>query len=330
MSMKFRIARFCRLPRFSLRAFLLALTVICIGLGGWIRSAQNQRQAVEHLRKLRGAWVDYAHQDGAPRDFKDPYYNTTHSWVPNLLYQTMGQDYFHRVQGVWINTFPADKEQALRHCRELAHLKRLVLYSYTDGDQPVLLDLVLQLDTLEELSAQVHADWLTPQRVERLSQLPHLRILTLTIVENSRALGMNDPHPAKTFDLSLLAKLNQLEKLQIRLAANSSWQLTGDLIENNVNLKMLTIEDTVLGDYVSHRLDRLVKECPNLNLLSVCISPQAGSFAPLAQHKQLAAIQLQSIIYGGDFSEQVRKIQEELPGILVRDNNDYWKMRHFR
>jgi hypothetical protein len=322
--------------RFSLRRFLIAVTLFSVVVGGWIASAQKQRRAVEQLRKSSGNWVDYAHQDKAPRDLKDPYYSTTHSWAPDFLYNAMGPDYFHRVTGAWLNPLQNDKADSIRLCKSLTHLKRLELYRYDDGDQPILLDLITELDSLEELTISVPADWLTEERINRLAQFKHLSKLSLFVVSNqplSRTeiihRSFNSYDSLNSFDLSLLARLDRLDELCLGFASNTKWLFSHDLIRHNPNLTKLTIRDGALGDYTSKHFGEIAKSSPNLEVLSIRIGSDVSSFSPLTQLQKLSTIMVEGSVYRTEFDQQVKKIEQEVPGVGVFDVTEYpfsWPM----
>jgi hypothetical protein len=307
--------------------------------GGWIASAQKQRRTVEQFRKSSGNWVDYAHQDKAPRDLNDPYYSTTHSWAPDFLYNAMGPDYFHRVTGARLNLLQNEKADSIRLCKSLTHLKRSELYRYDHGDQPILLDLITELDTLEELTVSVPADWLTKERINRLAQFKHLSKLSLFVVSNQPSnrpeiihRSFNSYDSLNSFDLSLLARLDRLDELCLGFASNTEWLFPHEFVRKNSKLTKLTIQDDALADYACKHFVEIAKCCLSLEVLSIRIGSDVRSFAPLAQLKKLSVIMLDGGSHLGQFDQQIEQVKRELPNIGVFDVTEYragWP-KHFR
>ena len=62
---------------FSLRTLLVALTIVAIWLGWWVRTAERQKQSVAAIREL-GGWVYYDFQV----DEDDEFVPSAVSWVP--------------------------------------------------------------------------------------------------------------------------------------------------------------------------------------------------------------------------------------------------------
>ena len=81
-------------PRFSLRAFLIVVTVSAVWLGMHTRRARQQKAAVQTITDY-GGWVRYDYQfvDG---DFD----GQAKSWVPQQVHEWLGIDMFHSVAEV--------------------------------------------------------------------------------------------------------------------------------------------------------------------------------------------------------------------------------------
>src|SRR5262245_56783739 len=84
--------------RFSLRAVLLLVTSLCIGLGIWTQRAKTQRRAAL-LIEQSGGHVDYLYEvrrfPGGDLAFESP--------LPSWLIKTFGADFFHTVTEVRIH-----------------------------------------------------------------------------------------------------------------------------------------------------------------------------------------------------------------------------------
>ena len=79
--------------QFSLRAFLVVVTVLCIWLAVEFNQARRQKAAVDALRAV-GAAVYYDHQRGATFDSFDAAKELN---VPEWLRRLAGDDFFQKV-----------------------------------------------------------------------------------------------------------------------------------------------------------------------------------------------------------------------------------------
>jgi hypothetical protein len=81
------LRRRLRLPHYSLRSLLLAVTLLCVALGFWVNGAERQRRAVAAVLAAGGT-VQYEHEQGVAfavaGEFPGP------DWLCRLL----GVDYF--------------------------------------------------------------------------------------------------------------------------------------------------------------------------------------------------------------------------------------------
>ena len=78
-------------PRFTLRQLLLALAVVCIGLGWWTQRARQQQRIVAAIQKTYGT-VTYIFE---PQPTPKMYHRR--SPVPQWLVERLGEDFFHSV-----------------------------------------------------------------------------------------------------------------------------------------------------------------------------------------------------------------------------------------
>lgn len=90
-----------RFFRFSLRAFLVLLTILCIWLGKISVEARKQREAVAWVRKHQGE-VRY----DTTFDRPTAKYAEHASSVPEWLQELLGEDYFRTVSHVTIFKAP--------------------------------------------------------------------------------------------------------------------------------------------------------------------------------------------------------------------------------
>lgn len=85
--------------QFSLRTFLILLTVFGVWLGLHVRSAKRQKEAVAAIEAY-GGWVTYDFQ----RIENDTlaYDPQAESWIPRWLLSRLGEDFFHDVEMVYL------------------------------------------------------------------------------------------------------------------------------------------------------------------------------------------------------------------------------------
>jgi hypothetical protein len=80
-------------PRFTLRAMLALVTILCIALGWWMHRAREQRNLVKRIES-NGGNVYYDFQYDAPSE------ELAESPVPKWLLDRLGADFFHSVKEV--------------------------------------------------------------------------------------------------------------------------------------------------------------------------------------------------------------------------------------
>jgi hypothetical protein len=106
--------------RFSLRTFLLVLTVVCIWLGVKVNQARRQKESVAAL-KARGMWFYHAHQrDNAYPDGINPDHELV---VPKWLDELAGYDFFRTVISVQGHEPVSDED--LVHLAGLPYIEHL-------------------------------------------------------------------------------------------------------------------------------------------------------------------------------------------------------------
>ena len=170
--------------QFSLRSFLVLVTILGIWLGFLARGAKRQAEAITAI-KAHGGWCYYDFQVRDPfTESFDPY---AKSWVPEWLLNRLGEDLFHDVEAVSMvyNSDPGkrpDKSHgtadALRHLDALPDLRALYLprTKATDEDMRHIGELreleVLQLfDALRVTDAGAsHFGHLTKFRLLKVSE----------------------------------------------------------------------------------------------------------------------------------------------------------------
>lgn len=91
-----RLLRFRRYFRFSLRTFLIAVTVLASLLGLHIRDTRTQKAAVEGIRD-HGGWVRYDFQYPSGSYADSDFDAKAESPIPNWLVEKFGIDFFHSV-----------------------------------------------------------------------------------------------------------------------------------------------------------------------------------------------------------------------------------------
>ena len=137
--MSSRVATFLRsLLRFRLRTLLLAMLVLSVGMGIYVRRAKMQQESVAAVQRLGGwAYYDYEIRD-------DNYDPQGESWVPAWLRRKLGDDYFHAV--VQVNMVYKDEssgqlhnlnvsDEVLSHLEGLPRLEFLLLHGKQASDE---------------------------------------------------------------------------------------------------------------------------------------------------------------------------------------------------
>ncbi|HZL91309.1 MAG TPA: hypothetical protein VFB96_23280 [Pirellulaceae bacterium] len=126
-----------RLLRFRLRTLLLAVLVISVALGIYVKRAKQQQQSVAAIKRL-GGWAYYDYQ------LKDDNVDLQgESWVPAWLRSKLGDDYFHTV--VHVNMVynddsgkqiqnPNMSDEILSHLDGLPRLEMLLLHGKQASD----------------------------------------------------------------------------------------------------------------------------------------------------------------------------------------------------
>jgi hypothetical protein len=109
--------------RFSLRTFLLSVTVLCVWLGMRVNQARRQKDAVAVLRD-RGATIYYAHQrsDTNPRQFLA----SKELAVPHWLRELAGDDFFQRVATVELSFYGDVTDKSLIHLVAFPNVESLI------------------------------------------------------------------------------------------------------------------------------------------------------------------------------------------------------------
>ena len=157
--------------RYSMRTFLVVVTLGCCWLGYHIHSARRQQGAVEAIRQSGGK-VYYAYQvtsGGSPGQ-------GAQSWAPRLLREPLGNDFFHRaVTAEWTVRTNPEVEAALRRVTEIGTLRFLRVFGPVSDAHLVQFS---QLKRLEELRVW-NAREVTDAGVAPLASLSRLKKLQL-------------------------------------------------------------------------------------------------------------------------------------------------------
>ena len=178
--------------RISLRALLVALTMLCVFLGWWTHRAQKQRAAVKWAQSLGEVVYDF---EMLPLG----------SWEPSLWHKTLGVDYFENVHYVRLSSYRVDDLSLLSHLPGIKVLD--IKYCKTVTDYSVL----SKLRSLRELkAAKSGIEDLNP-----ISGLTHLESLDL------RATNIDDLTP--------LSQLKKLVNLNVSDTSISDLQIIQEM-----------------------------------------------------------------------------------------------------
>lgn len=318
-----------RLPlRFSLRAFLVALTVICVLLARKQHQVTTQRKAVSTIRKLGGD-ILYDHEDGwglyrSPHGTRVP----PREDMPEWLFNALGPDWCSDVIHVRLDA-PTDRFAVIE---DLPGLRRAELGSAHALDDSAL-DTLAGLGSLEELvisGRAISADaWsrLKPAKALRslevvgkdvtdddlrsiasLHQLTHLTASTANIT----SAGLN-----------ALAPLHELETLTFAsMGFDSNLDAGLATIGRFTGLKELILDSADIGDEgVGHLRDH-----SNLTTLSFynCPGITDASLPVFLNLRSLQNLDLRETSVS--WSEAV-KILDVHPNISLRIPNPEWMLK---
>ena len=127
----------------SLRSLLGLVLVVGLALGGWIKNAQTQAEAVAALQAIAvDAHFEYGVKTWGPfRGFRMVYDETSPTdedklpwWVPLRLYHLLGRDYFltANMVSIALPTDPVAHSAAIGQMARLRHLSFLEIDSSLD------------------------------------------------------------------------------------------------------------------------------------------------------------------------------------------------------
>lgn len=193
--------------QFSLRTFLVLLTVFGVWLGLHVRSARKQKESVEAIRRL-GGWYYYDFQKYDSATGKADL--QAKSWAPSWLLTYLGDDFFHDV--VMVNmVYNEDtgkrldnqrvKDEVLPYLEGVPHLTHLFLHKGQASDPGMK-----YVGSLKDLRVLMMWDAaaLTDAGVSRLGGLSNLGSLHI----NDSQIGDES--------LRVLATLPRIEKLSLQ------------------------------------------------------------------------------------------------------------------
>jgi hypothetical protein len=169
-------------PRFSLRALLLVVTVLCLALGWRLHRARQQREAVQAIRQA-GGWVYYDYQQFNPQNGQLDL--QAKPWQPAWLIEPVGIDFWRKVTALNMSFHEErgmrwDNEQPTTDIgRHLSHLPRLRFLGLTEHSvDDAGLQYVGQLQHLEVL-LYWDAPGVTDAGARHLRNLPRLQCLNM-------------------------------------------------------------------------------------------------------------------------------------------------------
>ena len=234
--------------QFSLRFVLLATTLICFWLGWIAKRANDQRIAVEAIRKAGGR-IEFAHQlDETGSTVSPPPTVPGPAWLRNWI----GDEYFQRVVAVKFDE-GSDPRAAFMELRRLPDLKVLhvnvsfenpadsYFLGWSDRDQeikfsvpPIVDDDLAALANMRRLNRLSLQGRLTDDGLQHLSRITSLEYLTILLTPiTDRGL----------VHLSNLKNLKQLDLRQTRVGDNGLVHL-----QPLTSLEILSLERTHVTD----------------------------------------------------------------------------------
>ncbi len=192
-------------PRFSLRTFLVVVTIFCVWLGWHIHGTRRQREAVRVIGSYGGHCV-YDYEGDFNRQ----------SWVPGPVLELLGRDFFHsvvRVHCTLHESVERRRDILSPLTAEIARLPKvtdlffLARYDIDDDD----LRHLGRLTRLEKLGIENAAE-VTDEGVAHLSRLRNLKILFL---RNSAFSNHNLRGQLGDRSLEVISRLPELREVHV-------------------------------------------------------------------------------------------------------------------
>ena len=228
--------------RFSLRALLVVMTVLCVWLGFKVNAARRQREAVAAILKAGGT-VAYDYQLVTQSNGKKVIDATASLTVPVWLRSLFGDDFFCSPVSVVMSRCVIDES----HFLQLGNLETVTsvkltsvrIISSKDGLRRSVQDSDLaalgkmtQLQSLELRNAKIEGFGFAP-----LANSRHLRTVTFTD---------NNVYPTPLEVLERFGKINSLEHLSLDGCSIDDAELSK--LRNLSNLKELWLNFTDISD----------------------------------------------------------------------------------
>ena len=204
--------------KLSLRAMLILLTLLGIGLGlfgaRW-NKARLQRIASENVRMLAssGGYVDVSYDRSS--DFGDDYVRTPTGWiVPMWFVNLLGEDFFFEVMDVAIQDVDLSKPAALDGV-QLDSFTQIYFHGCTFG--PEAIETLASYKQLSDLS--LCNCGIADEDLEKIAQLPNLKRLNLFTFQRYA-----NPNQIGLSGLREIAKLKTLTQIElVNLSLNGTW-----------------------------------------------------------------------------------------------------------
>jgi hypothetical protein len=260
--------------RFSLRTFLVFVTLFCVWAAWWTHAARQQKQAVEAVREY-GGWVyyDYEFDDDPQR----PQRVTNESPWPSWLVDTFGVDMLHNI--VEVNLVYGDdngkreetkntSDEIIGHLEGFPNLRRLFLHStqVTDATMPHIAKL-RKLECLLIWKAEMVSD-AGFSHLASLGRLKTLQISNAQLGDESLAimghlpqiesLSLQGNHFSNK-GLSYLTQMPRLKSLAIGLGHDSITDEGVSHLEELQDLEELDLQGCTISDAGLTHLQKLTK-----------------------------------------------------------------------
>lgn len=257
--------------RFSLRTFLIALTIFCVWFGWYLYRVEQQREAVKWVR-ANGGTVHYDDE----LDLKRGRLGKGQPSTPNWLLEMLGVDYFstvEQVEGVFtergdltplvaltelgyltLNHMPVSD---LTPLEGLTNLKVLLLEDTLVSDISPLTGL-MNLERLRLSSTQVSdlapLEAMTNLETLELNNTPVSDLTLLATLENLSILNLTDTPVSDATPLAGLTKLRVLWLDNTQVSDVTAF--TG-----LANLEFLDLRNTKVSDEDTEKLKQVLPNC---------------------------------------------------------------------
>jgi hypothetical protein len=233
--------------RYSLRTFLLLLTVLCIWMGMTAAKAIRQKRAIEAITAIGGE-VRFDYDELAKNQTDFTFRPDGEPSGPAWLRKIIGDDYFRVVVGVGFSNGNLDDATVIKMIEPLPDLKYLHVASTNVTD-----NLLPRIATLRNLTAlDLNCPQLTVEGLKQLKPLPSLAcVFSLRDGAQRTMNNLKQPTDIEMNETPLPDVIQFLrDKYNLPVEFDSSL--------DQVDLEMLLVTATLNGDDLGTALEKIL------------------------------------------------------------------------